>query len=106
MGLYDGFSAVGSSVTNKNALQRWAANVSHAADTGDAHGAALEAARATGVPLSSPLGRWLREVSVAADAAVYHGSMIDTLKAAQISMSSPFGKWAQRLSQTWLRFPA
>lgn len=106
MGLYDGFSAVGSSVTNKGALQRWAANVSTAADNGIPANSALEAARATGVPMSSPLGRWLKAISVAADAAVYHASMIDVLKAAQIDLRSPFGKWAQRLSQTWTRFPA
>lgn len=100
MGLYDGFNATGSNVTNRTALSNWAAAVSAAVDAGVPTNDALTLAKATGEPLSSPLGRWLRQISETAEAAPPSGGVgiFDTLKAAQVQLSSPFGRWAARLS--------
>lgn len=100
MGLLDGFTAVGASVTNKTALRAWAATVCTAVDAGVPTDDALGLAKAVGVPLSSPLGRWLLQISETAEATPPSGGVgiFDSLKASQVPLSSPFGKWAQRLS--------
>lgn len=100
MGLYDGFNATGSNVTDRGALAAWAYAVSKAADSRVATNDALTLAKAVGEPLSSPLGQWMIQVSATAEAGGGSGvGIFDALRRAQVSLSSPFGKWAATLSQ-------
>ena len=82
MGLYEGFSAVGSSVTNIQALSAWAHSVSDAVDAGVPTDDAFGLLKATGVPLSSPLGKWMEQVSETAEATPPSGGVgiFDTLR--------------------------
>lgn len=101
MGLYEGFSAVGSSVTNIPALSAWAFSVSQAVDAGVPTDDAFGLLKATGVPLSSPLGKWMEQISETAEATPPSGGVgiFDSLRACQRQLSSPFGRWAQELSR-------
>ena len=100
MGLYDGYSPTGSSVTNLSALNAWAYAVSTSADLGIPTADAFSLVKATGVPLSSPLGKWMEQVSETAEAGGAGGvGIFDALRACQRQLASPFGRWAQELSR-------